>query len=51
MLGELVTSVSKAYLYTLEGKPLIHDIYRTQATVQSKLGRHEAALKTLNSTL
>jgi hypothetical protein len=51
MLGELVTAVSKTYKYALEGKPLVHDIYRTQATVQSKLGRHDAALKALNSTL
>lgn len=31
MLTGLITNVSSTYKYTLEGKPLYHDIYRSLA--------------------
>lgn len=51
LLQKLITNVSGTYTYSLEGKPLVHDIYRTMAAVQSKLGRYGDALKTLSNTL
>ncbi len=40
MLNELQGEVTASYPYSLEGKPVVHDIYRSRATCQSKLGRH-----------
>ena len=51
MLNELQTEVTNSYPYNFEGKPLVHDIYRSRATCQSKLGRHGEALELLKGTL
>jgi hypothetical protein len=51
MTSELLGEVTSSYPYNLEGKPLVHDIYRSIATCQSKLGRHGEALGLLKSTL
>lgn len=51
MLNELQTLITTAYPNNLEGKSVVHDIYRSRATCQSKLGRHGEALELLKSTL
>jgi hypothetical protein len=43
--------VTASYPYNLEGKPVIHDIYRCIATCKSKLGNHSEALGLLKNTL
>ncbi len=50
MLRNLITSASSIYKHNLEGKPIVHDIYRSLAASQSKQGRHDEALKLLNET-
>jgi hypothetical protein len=51
MLNQLQSEVSLSFPFSLEGKPLVHDIYRSRATCQSKLGRHVEALDLLKNTL
>lgn len=51
MLGDLKNEVSALYNDSFEGKPLVHDIYRSLATCKSKLGNHSDALSLLKDTL
>lgn len=51
MLTGLITNVSSTYKYTLEGKPLYHDIYRSLAACEFKQGFPNDALAKLNTTL
>ena len=51
MLKDLVVEINKAYPNSYEGKPLVHDIYRSWATCKSKLGKHGEALVMLKDTL
>lgn len=51
MLNELKQEVTTAFPKNLEGKPLVHDLYRSIATVKSKLGKHSEALSLLKDTL
>lgn len=39
------------YPNNLEGKSIVHDIYRSRATCLSKLGKNEEALNVLKQTL
>ena len=50
MLGNLLIAIGKVYTHNLEGKPLYHDVYRTLAACQFKLGRPTEALQSLNTT-
>ena len=51
MLKDLIIEIGKAYPNSYEGKPLVHDIYRSRATCMSKLGLHSDALTMLKDTL
>lgn len=49
-LQKLLFAIGKAYEHNLEGKPIYHDVYRTLAACQFKLGRAPDALHSLNTT-
>ena len=51
LIKNLLQDIEKAYSFNFEGKPLVHDIYRSMAACQSKMGLHKDALETLNTTL
>ena len=48
MLNKLITEVSSLYDYKLEGKAIYHDIYRSLAACEFKMGRTGEALTKLN---
>lgn len=51
LLVKLLGRITEVYKHNLEGKPLYHDIYRTMAACQFKLGYPGDALSSLNTTL
>ena len=50
LLAHLITDISSLYDYKLEGKAIYHDIYRSLAACEFKLGRTNDALTKLNTT-
>ena len=49
-IRDRITTISSIYDYRLEGKPIYHDIYRSLAACEFKLGRSGPALSKLNET-
>lgn len=51
MLNRLQSEIVGCYPYSIEGKSVVHDIYRTKATCQLKQNKHREALDLLKTTL
>ena len=51
MIKDLIKKISGTYPHNVEGKPLYHDIQRTLAACEFKLGNSNTALNCLNTTL